>query len=980
MQRIFCLAALWLISAVTASAQILPVLSQNPTYLRWYQIQTSHFRVLYPAGFDTTAQRVAQRLEQVYEPASASLSKRPRTISVLLQNQPTLSNGFVAIQPRRSEFFATRPQDPGLLGTYEWLDLLAVHEYRHVVQLDKALQHYGKVLYALLGNTGLAFSRMTIPDWFMEGDAVSTETLLSNSGRGRIPNFDLGLRANLLAGRQFSYQKSVCGSFRDNIPDHYTLGYHLVTHLKRTQGPDAWSRVLDRNFQTPPLPLNFSGSIKKTVGLTADGLYAKTINDLTETWQKQQEQLTLTPANFYAVSPEAARSERPIFTNYRYPQFLSDSTILAVKYGLGDTPRLVRLSKTGREKQVFVQGFPNDPAMFSATPAYACWIEFGFDPRWGQRIYNNIRLLNLATGKLRRLTHRARYTAVALSPDNQKLVVVENTETYTTRLVVLDAKTGSRLRELPNPENIFYLHPRWHDNQTIASVILKDGKKTIQLIDSQSSESRELLPRTNENISHPQSWNGYVFYNSPRSGIDNLYAVNVASKEVFQVTSRPLAAYHTAVSPSGTRLAFEDFSADGYRIADMPLNPADWKPVGANPARVESVEPVRYFGPLTNVEPGAAEVRRLLSDSTDKATVYPARRFSRLTNLLNVYNWGSVISNAGQSLNVGVSSQDLLSTTQLGVGYTYNQAERVGNAYATLSYQGLYPIFDLSFQRGHRNTSLFVDRIVPVDSLRADRWQYNQLVAGVRLPFTLTQSKYSQSANLSAYYNYLSVSDYDLPVRSITEVGFAGSLSAMTYGFSYNRLLRQSKRDVSPRWGQSLSATYRNTPFGGRLQAEQWGVQASLFLPGVGKHHAIRLRGGYQEQSRGTYRFQPVVFYPRGQPYISDDQITAGNVEYRLPLADTHWSLTRFLYVQRIKGGAFFDAAYGRSTLEVRDVYGRLRNYETRTRTYQTAGVDLSFVFNVLRLRSSFELGARTVYNLTTGQWLVQPLILEIGI
>lgn len=961
-------------------AQSLPILSQNPTSLHWYRLSTPHFRVIYPTGFDSTAQRTAKRLERLYEPASASLQKQPRRISVLLQNQTTNSNGFVTLFPRRSEFFAVAPQDPGLLGTFDWLDLLAVHEYRHVVQNDKALQGYGRVLYTLLGNTGLGVPLFTVPDWFAEGDAVSNETLLSSSGRGRIPNFDLGMRANLLAGldsrkKRFDYPKAVGGSYRDNVPNHYVLGYFLTTYLKRTYGPDVWSRILNRNYRRFPWPFAFSASIKDETRLKTEDLYQKTMDDLTETWQKEQAGLTTTPAATFPVNAEKQASKRPVFTNYQHPQFLTDSTVLSVKSGLGDTPRLVILDKQGREKTVFVQGFPNDPDMLSATATKACWIEFGYDPRWGQRIYSNIRILDLKTGKLTRLTHRARYTVAALSPDNNKLVVVENTDRYKIRLLVLDAKTGRIQKVIPNPNNEFYLHPRWQDSQTIVAVALKNGQKTIQRIDSESGTRTDLLPRANENISHPQPWGNYVLYNSPRSGIDNIYAVDTRSGQVFQVTSRPLAAYHAAVSPSGSRLAFEDFSATGYRIDDMPLNPDHWKPV-TEPIKEQAV---RYFGPLIKLEPGAVQGRLALSDSVSGAVAYAPSRFRRLPNSINVYSWGPVFTSTGQALSVGLSSQDLLSTTQISVGYTYNQSERAGNAFALLSYQGLYPIIDFSFQRGSRSTSLYVDRVAPADSFRTDRWQYNQLTAGFRLPFQLTNSKYSQTLNLSAYYNYLHVTGYDLPYRYKTEVGSAGSLNALTYGFSYSRLLRQSKRDVAPRWGQTLSATYRTTPFGGQLTGEQWGVQTNLFFPGLAKHQSLRLRAGYQEQARGPYQFSSIVFFPRGQLYVSDDKIRAGSIEYRLPIADTHWSLGRWLYIQRIKANGFYDVANGQFLDEIRDVYGRLRGYETRQHTFQTTGLDVSFVFNTLRLRTPFEAGFRTIYNVTTGQWLVQPLVLDIG-
>lgn len=966
--RTYLLVLFFLIGYRFGSAQTLPVLDQNPASLRWYQLNTPHFRVLYPTGFDSTASRTAGRLEQLYEPVSASLGKRPRRISVLLQNQSTSSNGFVTLYPRRSEFFAVPPQDPTLLGTLDWLDLLAVHEFRHVVQYDKALQHYGRVLYTLFGNTGLYVPLLTVPDWFAEGDAVGTETLLSTSGRGRIPGFDLGMRANRLAGLDFDYQKAVGGSFRDNVPNHYVLGYFMTTYLKRTYGPDVWSQVLNRNYRRFPWPFAFSRSIRDVTstptqpGLSVEALYRQSMTDATDTWEKQRAALTLTPATALPVAVEKGATRRPVFTNYQHPQFLNDSTLICVKSGLGDTPRLVLLRTNKPEQTLHVQGFPNDPGMISATPRLVSWIEFGFDPRWGQRVYSTIRLLDITTGKLTRLTHRTRYTAVALSPDNSRLIVVDNTTAYQTRLVVLDRKTGRVLKTLTNPDGAFYQHPRWQaDNRTVVVVWLKNGQKTIQRIDTQTGETTDLLPRSSDNISHPQAVGPYVLYNSPRSGIDNIYAVDTRSGQAFQVTSRPLAAYHAAVSPSGQTLAFDDFAATGSRIVTTPFAPESWTAVAAVPANGGVTPPVRFFGKLPQQDPGAAAGRAVLRDSV-RSVAYPARRFSRLGHAFNPYSWGGVLGSTGQSLTVGINSQDLLSTTQFGVGYAYNQAEQVGNFFANLSYQGAYPIFDLSFQRGNRNTSIYIDRSAPFDSLRTDRWQYNQLSAGVRLPLRLTNSKYTRSMNLSTYYNYQQVTGYDLPARYTTDVGFAGSLSALTYGLSYAQVLRQSKRDVAPRWGQALSAVYRNTPFGGRLTASQLAVLGTLYVPGFGKHQSLRLRGGYQQQGAGdTYQFSPAVFYPRGQAYIATPQLVTTSVDYRLPLADTHWSVGRLAYVQRLKAGLFYDTALSKAY------------------SIQTVGADLSVVFNVLRIRTPLEAGVRTTYNTNTGAVLISPLVIDIG-
>lgn len=969
------LSVLALFPLLSASAQTLPILDQNPASLRWYRIRTPHFSVLYPEGFGAPAQRTARKLEELYEPVSATLGRRPRRLPLLLQNQTTVSNGFVTLTPRRSEFYTTPPQDPGLLGTNDWLNLLSVHEFRHVVQFEKARQGFGNALFALFGYNALALATIGVPDWFAEGDATMTETVLSQSGRGRIPNFDMGYRANLLAGRRFSYNKSICGSFRDNVPNHYVLGYLMTTNLRRESGADGWSRVLNTYYHKFPWPFSFSSSVKKVTGVRVDKVYQRTIDDVSETWAKQREGLKLTEA-----TPLPVRTERRVFTNYQYPQYVSDSTLLAVKSGLGDIQQLVLLRRNGTEQKVFVQGLFNDPDMLSVNAGRAVWVEFRYHPRWTQKVWSEIRSLDLTTGRQTRMTAQTRYNAVALSPDGFSLAVVENQENYKTRLLVLDAETGKVKQTLPNPFNDFYQHPRWSDDsKSIVVVALNDGKKTIQRIDASTGQRTDLLPNLNRNISHPQQWGSYVLYNSPQSGLDNVYAVDTRNGRTFQVTSRPLGAYHAAMAPGGKTLAFHDFTVDGFRVVEMPLNPATWTPATETQDRT-----VRYFGPLIAQEPGIGQARQALSDSIapagspDRPAPFDTTRYRRLPHALNIYGWGPLFSSSGQDLTIGIDSRDLLGTTQLSTGYGYNQTEQVGNFFANLSYQGLYPVIDLSFESGNRNTSVYVDRRLPLDSLRSDRWHYNQLTAGFRLPLRLTQSKYNQNLTLSTHYNRIQVTGYDLPFAPITEVGPEGALNAITYGLTYQRLLKQSKRDIAPPWGQTFAFNWKTTPFGGNLRGELISLQTSLFFPGFLKHHSLRLRGGYQQQFQDTYRFSPATFYPRGQTYVSFDKLTVGGVEYRLPIADTHWNVGRLAYIQRIKGGVFYDAAQGQLEM-AQIVNNRLVGFQTERRNLATVGADLSFMFNVLRFRLPFELGARATYALNTGEFQVQPLVLDIG-
>lgn len=83
------------------------------------------------------------------------------------------------------------PLQNGLeLGSTNWTDNLAVHEYRHVHQFSNFRKGASKLLYLLAGQEGQSLANAaSIPDWFFEGDAVYTETKYLEQGRGRLPYF-----------------------------------------------------------------------------------------------------------------------------------------------------------------------------------------------------------------------------------------------------------------------------------------------------------------------------------------------------------------------------------------------------------------------------------------------------------------------------------------------------------------------------------------------------------------------------------------------------------------------------------------------------------------------------------------------------------------------------------------------------------------------------------------------------------------------
>src|SRR5690606_1323094 len=113
-------------------------------------------------------------LDSVAPRVAWSLGHNPRRIELLLHNQTAIGNGMVTWAPKRSEFFTITRQD---LTSTVWLSQLAIHDYRHVVQIVKLNQGFTRGLNYVFGQqaTGAVIG-LYLPMWLLEGDAVVAET------------------------------------------------------------------------------------------------------------------------------------------------------------------------------------------------------------------------------------------------------------------------------------------------------------------------------------------------------------------------------------------------------------------------------------------------------------------------------------------------------------------------------------------------------------------------------------------------------------------------------------------------------------------------------------------------------------------------------------------------------------------------------------------------------------------------------------
>ena len=442
----------------------------HPLGQDWHILTSPAARVIFPIGMDSSARRVASIINYIDTTNRRSIGLLKKRVDIVLQNQTVNPNGYVALAPFRSEFYSTPPQSSLVTGSTNWLDLLAIHEYRHVLQSVNSRRGIVKVLYWLQGE-GIwsAMNALVTPDWYAEGDAVITETALTEAGRGRAPFFSLQQRALAQADINYRYAKHRNGSYVSLLPNQYPLGYMMLNYLRNEKGNDVTAEILRNATRFVPPFYSFSRAMKRETGFTTPKLYRAAWQDFKNGAAEQLSETNLIPAEaLTTIDPRQV-------TRYDYPLPQDDGTLIARKRSYALTDRIVRLDRD-KETILTTVGF-NQDEWLSQSNGLLAWAESSKNPRRGYQDYSDIVTYDLKSRTKHRLTKFTRYFSPSVSPDGQRIAVVHITPTQKNEILILDANTGVVVKKIDNPENYFLSRTAWtEDGGVIVSIAKSDGK------------------------------------------------------------------------------------------------------------------------------------------------------------------------------------------------------------------------------------------------------------------------------------------------------------------------------------------------------------------------------------------------------------------------------------------------------------------------------------------------------------------------
>ncbi len=899
----------------------------QPSSIKWKYVENDKVKVIFPENNQAEAERIANLVTYINKNATVSVGNKSRKLDILLNTNNAQGNGYVALSPYRSEFYATGFQDFNDLGSMDWLDALAIHEYRHALQYTNANRGLTKLLYLLQGQSGWGLgTNFSIPDWYFEGDAVLSETVLSGAGRGRTPSFFDEQRALLLSDKNYTYLQARNGSFKKLLPNHYPLGYAILNYGRNHFGPEMWPKVLADAGRYRTILYPFAGALRRHTKTGVNKMYRLAYQEMKENWENELKKIELTP-----TTPITSLPEKTV-TNYSFPHWLDDGSILCIKSSFKEISGLYRI-KDGKEHFLAPIGNATE-GFLGVNNNKVSWTEMRKDARRDAVIYSVIISYDLQTGQRTQVTKKSKFFSPQFSSTGDRIVAVKADEHINNEISIISPASGSIISSVPNPENDFLSYPKW-TNDDAAIVYLAKRKSKIALLkyDIATRQTTELTPWTAHVISGLSVSNTRVVFGASYSGINNIFAVNLnGDKKIIQLSSVRIAASLPAISKDDKTLAMVEMTAMGRQLTKLDIKNTQ------NASFAEPVDMDRFYVKTTNIEHDI-QYKVLGSD-------YQVKNYKGLLRGVKLHSWNFGSTNS-RDINISVQLGNILNDFSGVLAGQYNYNEKTIRFSGGFDYGKFFLPLSFRASTGERANVVFLSPI----HLGTLSYKQNDINVGLSLPLSWIKGNYSTSLRLNSTFSSITTSDYK--VQDVPQ-NYALNFNAMQFGLSFANIRRKARQNLVNKWSQNVSVSYQKSITAGTT-AERLMGSAGFTLPGFGRNHGIEIAfRGKKELLNNNYLFEDQFLHARGYAPAPGDLETVVSTTYSLPLFNVDRGFAGIFFINRARANVFYD--YGR-------IERNFINFKTLQRSY---GGEIIFDIKLLNTLGPLGFGLRNSYLLDT--------------
>ncbi len=922
--------------ALMAPALARPAYAASDPKLLWRTIETPHFRITYYSTEDDVARHLATLAEAIYARLVPAVGWPPGEITeITLTDQTDAANGSASALPYDTiHLNVTAPDDMSPLGDVDdWYLELLTHEYTHILHTDH-IEGIPALVNRIIGKT-LAPNQVQ-PHWLLEGLAVFEESTYTSGGRLRSSMWNMWMRADVLEDNVATldvFSNSPRRWPQGNI--WYLYGSFFMQWIAEQYGEQAIRAMID-DYGHQLIPYGVNRSIRRATGRTFEELYLAWIDSMRRGFGAQADAVRargLREGVRLTHGGNTVEHPRWIPAN-AWPEHAGDLLFYQddghTRPGLWALP-LVRdehghvLGAREDRRDLMIRTasigglsfMPDGTAVFSDGAVHANL--FVFDDLFELPAHE--KSPSGLDDRRVRWTDGARALDPSVSPDGRRVVFTTN-HRGTTYLMMGDAApspTRAGEHALANvrplvPSATFdqAFTPRWSpDNRHVAySSWRRGGYRDVRVVDTTDGSYVEVTHDRAVDAGPVFSPDGrWLYFSSDRTGIMNVYAYELATGLLKQVTNVLTGAYQPEPSPDGRSLAYVGYTHDGYDVFAIGVDETKWL----------DALPYEDTRPAPPAEP-------------PPLAVTPKPYNPLLTLLPRAYSFMSQPGNYGQASSVSVVGADVAGLHSIA---------------ATVTTEWEHP--DLQFNVGYGYDKLPFDvglQVVRTVTPASDysvggttiTYPREALGFGATLTYSMPPSAY-ESQNFLVSYGLTRVGgQLPLPVADIDPYGTTsrptfGMLGSIHLGWSYSNAEGYlwsvgNERGISLGASLDVSHPYLASDYVG--YASNVGFATYLQMPWL-RHHTLALHagggasggnfGGAGAFFVGGYQDVPLIdvvrndllqgsVLLRGYPVFAEVGHYYGlfNAEYRFPIVNVdRGPSTLPLFLNRVTGSAFVD-------------------------------------------------------------------------
>lgn len=530
--------------------------------LRWRTLQTEHFNIHFHQGIERVAEDMSDVVEDVYDTLVPEIGWTPRRrTEVVLIDRTDVANGFASIVPYNAiTVFVTAPTENSVLNLYEdWNRTLFTHEFAHILHLDA---HHGivSVARAIVGRT--ASTNTLSPLWMTEGFATYQETRHTPAGRGRAPWAHM-IKRTAVAENAFPPLGNLDG-LQPQPPAgnlRYLFGQDFIQHIAQTRGEETWNRWLHKYGSSVP----FFFPSKRVFGDRFGPLYREWRSAFFERYNAQIRDIRAGGIREGSiVSDPDASCVAPAFSP-------DGQTLIWSCLDLNDGPAIWRARADGTDSSILIENrgashfaWRSDSKAF----AYAARHIVNQFNTWSD-IY-----LHTIDGPTVALTQGARARDPSFRPDGGALLLVTN-RAQTNQISELRVdRTLSHLTQHTDSTQVSTptISP---DGERMAASVWQEGQRDLWIMSTDGTPRWRVTDDVA--IDADPAWSAdsrWLYFSSDRSGVPNIYALDLTNHKLWQVTHVVTGATKPSLHPDGNTMAYMHYANSGWTVRVMPLDPS----------------------------------------------------------------------------------------------------------------------------------------------------------------------------------------------------------------------------------------------------------------------------------------------------------------------------------------------------------------------------------------------------------------------